>query len=88
MKLTITKIDNSPKGTQKFLAAVEGFEDAAERFTHYTSQGFGFVTLGVSPIKSERADCQDGDVLAAICKIAGMKIIERTSETTAEVEAA
>lgn len=82
MKLTIKKIENSPAGTQKYLATVEGYEDAAERFTHYTRPEFGFVTLGVSSIKADRADCKDGDVLAAICKIAGMTIVDRTSDMT------
>ena len=87
MKLTITRQENAPAGTEKWVATVEGFEDAAERFTHYTRPGFGFVTLGVSSLKSERADCADGDVLRAICEIAGMTITERTGATTAEVSA-
>ncbi len=87
MKLTITRQENAPAGTEKWVATVEGFEDVAERFTHYTREGFKFVTLGVSSLKSERADCKDGDVLRAICEIAGMNIAERTSPTTAEVTA-
>lgn len=87
MKLTITKTAESA-GKETWVATVDGFEDAAEIFTHYTAAGFHFVTLGLSPIKSERADCKDGDVLASICAIAGMKIVERISPTAAEVEAA
>jgi hypothetical protein len=86
MKLTITKTSEAA-GKETWVAAVEGFENAAERFTHYTGAGFHFVTLGVSSLKSERADCKDGDVLASICKIAGMKILARVSDTAAEVEA-
>lgn len=86
MKLTITKTAESA-GKDTWTASVEGFEDATERFTHYTAAGFHFVTLGVSSLKSERADCKDGDVLAAICEISGMKIESRISPTVAEVEA-
>lgn len=85
MKLTINKAEKSLPGTEKWVASIEGFEDAAEKFTHYTAPGFGFVTLGLSSIRSERADCKDGDVLKAICQIAGLEITNRTSATSAEV---
>ena len=85
MKLTITKSEKSLPGTEKWVAAIEGFEDAAEWFTYYPASGFGFVTIGLISIPSERADCKDGDVLKAICQIAGFEITTRTSGTSAEV---
>ena len=85
MKLTITKAEKSMPGTEKWVASIEGFEDAAERFTYYPAPGFGFVTIGVSSIPKDRADCKDGDVLKAICQIAGLEITNRTSATSADV---